>query len=103
MSATKIKRILSLFENDERVVHIIGHNTVDVINTSDILGKNDNEVLYLGYSDGDEDYSFKFTEQGIADAKIVNGNLVMDDHEGDEVAIGFLEYVKYNLYQQDIE
>ena len=84
-------KILDLFAKYRAV--IVNENNVEkdelvtIKITNDVIGESDNEVLYLEYGD---EYNSKFSEDGLNGAIINdNGNLVMEDTEGDSIEFEF--------------
>lgn len=70
---------------------VIAKQIVDVVNWNFPEGDADNEVIYFNYTNalGDE-HNHKFTEEGLEEAFIDKAHpneLILIDHEGDEVAI----------------
>lgn len=98
MNTSKIANILHLFYLYRP--HIDGHAT-DIVNISDALNQPDNEVLYLGWEG--EEYRIKFTEWGLSNARVEDENLVMEDTEGDEITIAFMETRKHSLVAEEID
>lgn len=104
MNTSKIANILHLF--DSYRPYVVNESvTPDIVNIADALDEPDNEVVYLGWEDDDGfEYRLKFTENGLSNAVIKDGNLVMmDDDEGDEITIAFMETRKYSLVSEDID
>ncbi len=106
MNKNKIDKILGLFEKYQVVLVYAG--LVTQINYFQITDHSDNEVLYLGWKDehgiGGDEYNVKFTEGALDDAIINdNGNLVMQDTDGDSIQIQFQEIRKISLVIQNIE
>ena len=77
--------------------------TPNIVNISDILDDEDNEVVYLGWGDEGLEYRIKFDEEGLSNARVEDGNLVMEDTEGDEIVIAFMESRKLSLVAEDID
>ena len=103
-------KILGLFDKYRVVIVKINgvekDELVTIASPSDVIGESDNEVLYLGWFDenGDEYKITKFSEGGL-DGAIINdnGNLVVQDTEGDSIEIQFQEIRKVSLVIQNIE
>jgi hypothetical protein len=110
MNKNKIDKILGLFDKYRVVIVKINgvekDELVTIASPSDVIGESDNEVLYLGWFDenGDEYKITKFSEGGL-DGAIINdnGNLVVQDTEGDSIEIQFQEIRKVSLVIQNIE
>lgn len=110
MNKNKIDKILGLFDKYRVVIVKINgvekDELVTIASPSDVIGESDNEVLYLGWfdEDGDEYKITKFSEGGL-DGPIINdnGNLVVQDTEGDSIEIQFQEIRKVSLVIQNIE
>jgi hypothetical protein len=97
-------KILGLFDK-YRVVIVKEDELVTIVSPSDVIGEFDNEVLYLGWFGEDgEEYSIKFSEGGL-DGAIINdnGNLVMEDTEGDSIEIEFQVIKSIKLGIEDID
>ena len=103
-------KILGLFDKYRVVIVKVNgvekDELVTIASPSDVIGESDNEVLYLGWFDenGDEYKITKFSEGGL-DGAIINdnGNLVVQDTEGDSIEIQFQEIRKVSLVIQNIE
>ena len=110
MNKNKIDKILGLFDKYRAVIVKVNgvekDELVTIASPSDVIGESDNEVLYLGWFDenGDEYKITKFSEGGL-DGAIINdnGNLVVQDTEGDSIEIQFQEIRKVSLVIQNIE
>ena len=105
MNKSKIANILHLFGS--YATYVVGDNvTPDVVNIANVRNEAGNEVVYLGWDDSDEyglEYHIKFTEEGLSEARVADGNLVMEDTEGDDITIAFMESRKYSLVDEDID
>jgi hypothetical protein len=102
-------KILGLFDKYRVVIVKVDgvekDELVTIASPSDVIGESDNEVLYLGWFDEDgEEYSIKFSEGGL-DGAIINdnGNLVMEDTEGDSIEIEFQVIKSIKLGIEDID
>ena len=105
-------KILGLFDKYRVVIVKVNGVEKDELVTiaspspSDVIGESDNEVLYLGWfdEDGDEYKITKFSEGGL-DGAIINdnGNLVMEDTEGDSIEIKFQVIKSIKLGIEDID
>lgn len=105
MNKSKIANILHLFYSYRPYV-VNDRVTPDIVNIADALDDPDNEVVYLGWADAeDQYYRIKFTERGLSNARVSDGNLVMENNEGDEITIEFNELVsrKLSLVAEDID
>lgn len=110
MNKNKIDKILGLFDKYRAIIVKVNgvekDELVTIASPSDVIGESDNEVLYLGWFDenGDEYKITKFSEGGL-DGAIINdnGNLVVQDTEGDSIEIQFQEIRKVSLVIQNIE
>jgi len=92
MNTSKIANILHLFYSYRPYV-VNDSVTPDIVNIADALDEPDNEVVYLGWEDGEGlEYRIKFTEDGLSNAVVKDGNLVMTDNEGDEIEIAFIRW-----------
>ena len=103
MNKSKIANILHLFGS--YATYVVSDNvTPDVVNIANVRNDAGNEVVYLGWDDSDGlEYRIKFTEEGLSEARVADGNLVMEDTEGDEITIAFMESRKYSLVDEDID
>ena len=103
MNKSKIANILHLFGS--YATYVVSDNvTPDVVNIANVRNEAGNEVVYLGWDDSEGlEYRIKFTEEGLSEARVVDGNLVMEDTEGDEITIAFMESRKYSLVDEDID
>ena len=102
-------KILALFDKYRVVIVKVNgvekDELVTIASPSDVIGESDNEVLYLGWFDEDGDeYNTKFSEGGL-DGAIINdnGNLVMEDTEGDSIEIEFQVIKSIKLGIEDID
>lgn len=103
MNTNKIKNILGLF-NKYRVVLVKEDAVAKFVSTSEVIGKADNEVLYLQCEDDDDnDYCVKFDENGLNNADIEDGHLIMEDIEGDSIRIEFQWISKHDLVIEEID
>lgn len=103
MNKSKIANILHLFYSYRPYV-VNDSVTPDIVNISDALDDEDNEVVYLGWDDSEGwEYRIKFDERGLSNARVEDGNLVMEDTEGDEVTIVFMESRKHSLVAEDLD
>lgn len=103
MNKSKIANILHLFYSYRPYV-VNNSVTPDIVNISDALDDEGNEVVYLGWDDSEGlEYRIKFDEEGLSNARVVDGNLVMEDTEGDEITIVFMESRKHSLVAEDID
>lgn len=77
---------------NKNIQYAISPNNVSI---SEIIGDDDNEVLCLRYEAEEGDYVFKFTELGLIYSSFDENSkeLVLNDHEGDEVKISLIKYV----------
>lgn len=102
MNKSKIANILHLFGS--YATYVVSDNvTPDVVNIANVRNEAGNEVVYLGWNDREMKYRIKFTEEGLSEARVADGNLVMEDTEGDEITIAFMESRKYSLVDEDID
>ena len=103
MNKSKIANILHLFGS--YATYVVSDNvTPDVVNIANVRNEAGNEVVYLGWNDNEGlEYRIKFTEEGLSEARVADGNLVMEDTEGDEITIAFMESRKYSLVDEDID
>lgn len=103
MNKSKIANILHLFYSYRPYV-VNDSVTPDIVNISDALDDEGNEVVYLGWDDRKGwEYRIKFDEEGLSNARVVDGNLVMEDTDGDEIVIAFMESRKHSLVAEDLD
>jgi hypothetical protein len=99
MNTGKINNILALF--DKYRVCIRNEDAIaTIVSKSDVVGEFDNEVLYVEYGD---EYSIKFSEDGLNGAFVKNGMLVMEDIEGDDIEIEFQEIKMHYLVSEELD
>ena len=105
MNKNKIDKILGLFEKYQ--VGIVNAGLVTQVNFFKMTNDSDNEVLYLGFETPEDhnEFDVKFTEAALLNDAIINdnGNLVVQDTEGDDIEIQFQEIRKVSLVIQNIE
>lgn len=100
----KVESILNLF-NRSQVIVIGDSPYLHQIQTFEATGEPDNEVVRATWRDEEFEYEVKFTEAGLAEAKMTpNGLLEMPDHEGTETLVGFysLQNDLANVCQNDL-
>lgn len=103
MNKSKIANILHLFYSYTSQI-VDEHDAPDFVNLADAIDDPDNEVVFMGWEDKDgEEYRIKFTERGLSNARVEDGNLVMEDNEGDEITIAFMESRKLSLVAEDTD
>jgi len=52
--------------------------------------------VYLSWEGSDgEEYRIKFDESGLSNARVKDGNLIVEDTEGDEIELTFNKLTKY--------
>jgi hypothetical protein len=101
-------KILGLFDKYQVVIvkadGVVQDELVTSVNSSDVIGESDNEVLYVESGDEYNEYSTRFSESGLNGAIInVYGNLVMEDTEGDSIEFKFQEIKSIHLVKEDID
>ena len=97
MNKDKIATILGIFRNYQVWINqdIFYVDNVNV-HLVEVEFEPNNEVVYLGWEGSDgEDYSIKFDEQGLSNASVKDGNLIILDTEGDEFELTFNKLTKY--------
>ena len=102
MNTVKISKIIKMF-SDFTAYLDDGKTMVDRIWNTNITGNSDNEILILGWSDDGLDYEINFNEEGLSNACIQNGRLVMRDIEGNEVEVTFVENRQHCLTPEELE
>ena len=101
MNKNKIRTILNLFRNYQVSLHKNYFFYIDNVNVSlsNTNGHPDNEVVYLKYEgDNGEKCRVKFDEAGLSNARVKDGNLIIEDTEGDEIEITFNKLTKYAVH-----
>jgi hypothetical protein len=97
MNKDKIKIILGLFRNyqvwiNQDFFYIDNVN----VNLAEVEFEPNNEVVYLSWEGSDgEEYRIKFDESGLSNARVKDGNLIIEDTEGDEIELTFNKLTKY--------
>lgn len=78
--------------HNKNIQYAISPNNVSI---SEIVGDDDNEVLYLKHEAEEGDYIFKFTELGLIYSSFDEDSkeLILSDHEGDEIKISLIKHV----------
>jgi hypothetical protein len=103
MNKSKIANILHLFGLYQPYV-VEDNVRPDVVNVANVRNEASNEVVYLGWDNSEGlECCIKFTEEGLSEARVADGNLVMEDDEGYEITIAFMESRKYSLVAEDID
>lgn len=103
MNTSKIANILHLFSSYRPFI-VNASATPDIVNIADALGEPDNKVVYLGWEDDHYEFRITFDEEGLSNARVEDGNLVMEDsEEGEEITICFMESRKHSLVAEDID
>lgn len=97
MNKDKIATILGIFRNYQVWINqdffYIDNVNVHLV---EVEFEPNNEVVYLCWEGSDdEDYSIKFDEQGLSNARVKDGNLIILDTEGDEIELTFNKLTKY--------
>jgi hypothetical protein len=101
INATKVRNILNLIANCE--VYIVNEDVcAEIVNESHVINDADNEVLYLGWENYGNDYRIKFTEEGLNNAIVENGNLIIADNEGDIIKLMLYKRIKQNITTEDL-
>lgn len=98
MNKNKIRTILNLFRNYQVCLHKDYFFYIDNVNVNlaEVEFEPNNEVVYLSWEGSDgEEYRIKFDESGLSNARIKDGNLIIEDTEGDEIEITFNKLTKY--------
>jgi len=102
VNTSKIANILHLF-NSHHPIDVYDRGVL-IVKIYDSISEPDNEVVCLTRNGKHgEDYRVKFTKQGLSNARVEDGNLVMEDTEGDEITIAFMETRKHSLVAEDID
>jgi hypothetical protein len=96
MNIDKINYILSLFANNEYFVHLLNPTiVVEQVYTYNIInGDPLNELVALRWNEDNLEFGIQFTEAGFDSARLNNGNLIIEDSEGNDVEIQFLKKVQ---------
>lgn len=80
-----ISKLLTQIENAD-VVKIDGF-TINSIHIDEVRNDDENEILNLLWTDEEQDYSVKITEEGLKNAVIDQNMIECEDHEGTNVII----------------
>ena len=90
MNKNKIRTILNLFRNYQVWINKDYFFYIDNVNVNlaEVEFEPNNEVVYLFWEGSDgEEYRIKFDESGLSNARVKDGNLIIEDTEGDEIEI----------------
>jgi len=103
INANKVRNILNLIHSGNNDVYIVNEDAyADIVSESPITNDGDNEVLYLGWQIHGNDYRIKFTEDGLNDAVIEDGDLVIEDTDGDSIKLMLYQRIKRNITVNDL-
>ena len=103
INANKVRNILNLIHSGNNDVYIVNEDAyADIVSESAITNDGDNEVLYLGWQIHGNDYRIKFTEDGLNDAVIEDGDLVIEDTDGDSIKLMLYQRIKRNITANDL-
>ena len=103
INANKVRNILNLIHSGNNDVYIVNEDAyADIVSESAITNDGDNEVLYLGWQIHGNDYRIKFTEDGLNDAVIEDGDLVIEDTDGDSIKLMLYQRIKCNITVNDL-
>jgi hypothetical protein len=103
INANKVRNILNLIHSGNNDVYIVNEDAyADIVSESAITNDGDNEVLYLGWQINGNDYRIKFTEDGLNDAVIEDGDLVIEDTDGDSIKLMLYQRIKRNITANDL-
>jgi hypothetical protein len=87
----KIRKLLAWITGDNftlRMWKVSDSPFVETCNTAEVEGRPDNEVLCFSWTDDEGlEFAAKFTEEGLANARVDGHKLRLDDHEGDPCVI----------------
>jgi hypothetical protein len=95
MNRTKIEALIHAISTADRVE--VDGNVITYINTGDLDGRPENDVVLLSWEEFDLDYNIKLTEEGLDGAVAVDNELVLNDSEGDATTIKLFKFVKQNI------
>ena len=85
-------------------VFVVNDQASAKVSLSDVVHNPHNEVVYLGWEgERGEEYRIIFNEEGLSNASIKDGNLVIEDTEGDDIEISFTETKKHYLVIEEID
>lgn len=92
------KQALALLKVAQAVI-VDGSPVINSWCHSEVKGEPDNEVLFFQWDDGKEEYVVKFTEEGLDNAKFVDGEILADDSEGEpsRIQLFVLERVSWDM------
>lgn len=102
IDTVKVKNILDLINNGNEVYIVNEDAYADIISESSITNEADNEVLYLGWENYGNDYRIKFTEFGLNNAIIEDGDLIIEDNEGEVIRLMLYKRIKVNVTINDL-
>ena len=103
INANKVRNILNLIHSGNNDVYIVNEDAyADIVSESAITNDGDNEVLYLGWQIHGNDYRIKFTEDGLNEAVIEDGDLVIEDTDGDSIKLMLYQRIKRNITANDL-
>lgn len=73
---------------------IVNDNVLTYPSVEDLNDDDDNEFLYLGWTDDGLDYSMKVEEGNNRSVKIEDNQMILVDDEGDEFSLTLLTTMK---------
>jgi len=87
LNRQKVQRLLKFF--DGRYQIRIGGTVAEKIQISEAVGKSNNQVVYLEWRENNVSSTVKITEEGLANAKLHESAIELEDHEGDLLNLEF--------------
>ena len=91
MKNIPLKEAHELIENAAAI--IVNHDALMYPSVSDLTGEEDNEFLYVSWTDGDGwEFEIKAVEENNRTVKVTDqGDLILVDDEGDEFEVTLLK------------
>ena len=83
----KVQRLLKFFNGDHQVC--IGGAKAEKVRVGEATGESENQIVYLEWRETNASFSVIITEEGLANAKLHETTIELEDHEGDPVTLEF--------------
>ena len=96
MSKNIVAIMLALFENADCLM-VDDSPLISSVSTYDVNGDDDNQVIFIKWTDGEDEFSVILTEESLKDGRWVNDVFVTTDHEGEEVRVVFFDLKKKKM------
>jgi len=89
MKLITLKEAAEILENCSAVV--TEDHSVMYPDTADLTGEDDNEWLYLSWTDSDfNEFNVRFVEKNNREVAVVGGSMFLQDSEGEQVHLTIL-------------